>query len=196
MAKIITFSRRFQSKHPRKGQNTYFVEKILNSLKIEYRDNPDYLRMLEDLNQTTLSAGTVTMRDIIDFFYSLKPGVTESKVHTIRRGKTAIAGEFRSFRFWSQIVNKISGRKGPYHSPQIIFAPETEIKKVWDFGMDLNGIFCINGYYTKRNMDKKLAKNDGLTEEDMFDWLMPNYENPKEFSGQILCWDQSINYNI
>ncbi len=107
------------------------------------------------------------------------------KLHTIRSGSRWKAGDKFSPRVWS-------GK--PYNSKQIIIAPDLEVKKVFDFHMDLNGVYSINGKYLDSGVDYVLAINDGLTEEDMFHWFMPNYSKPKEFTGQIICWSDKVEY--
>ena len=50
MAKVRTLSMHFMKGHPREGDPTLFVEKVLNSLAIDYFDG-EYLAMLHDLNK-------------------------------------------------------------------------------------------------------------------------------------------------
>lgn len=107
------------------------------------------------------------------------------KHHTIRGGHRFKVGDYFSPRVWS---NK------PYNSKQIQFAPDIEVKKVFDFTMDLNGVYSVNGKYLDEDKYRILALNDGLTENEMFHWFMPNYDKPKEFDGQIICWSDIITY--
>lgn len=65
--------------------------------------------------------------------------------------------------------------------------------------MDLNGVYSINGKYILSEDDDdieiKLASNDGFSDpSDLFNWFMPNYKKPVSFSGQIICWNDSIEY--
>lgn len=161
MAKVITFSRTYPSYHPKKGQQTYFVEKLYNSL---YSKNNlmDYPKEL-DVDESILGI----------------------KHHTIRAGNRWKKGDFFSPRIWS-------GK--PYNSKMITLAPDIEIKNIWDFEMDLNGVYSINGKYTDEETNYRLASNDGLTEIDMQFWFMPNMDKPKIFKGQIICWTGNINY--
>lgn len=156
MSKVIIFSTKFPSYHPRKGEPTFFVEKIFKSLGI---------------SKDKISE---------EFGHEFNP-----KHHTIRAGNRWKVGDKFSPRIWS-------GK--PYRSKTITIAPDIEVKKVWDFEMDFNGIYAVNGIYIDPRKYKSLAKNDGLTEDDMFNWFMPNYNKPKDFSGQIICWNKSIEY--
>jgi len=156
MSRVITFSTKYPSYHPKKGQPTGFVPKIQKSLSLMGID-------------VSLYESNPVVLDLFD-----------PKNHTIRRGKRWKAGDKFSPRVWS-------GK--PYRSKQIIIAPDIEIKRVVDFEMDLNGVYSLDGKYIESEKTyAALAKNDGLTEDDMFQWLMPNYEKPVEFSGQVLIW--------
>lgn len=160
--RVITFSRNFPVKHPRKGEPTYFVEKIWAGLA----DITDRMQ------------GSVDMD-----WYEYYNGVP--KWHTIRAGNRWKVGDFFSPRFWS-------GK--PYNSKQSLITEPIEIKKIWDFKMDENGVYSVGGFYLDNDQYEVLAKNDGLTEEDMFHWFMPNYDKPKAFKGQIICWNEKIEY--
>ena len=71
--------------------------------------------------------------------------------------------------------------------------PDTELKNVFDVQMCLKDRYlCIENIVFKANFDttiEKLAKNDGLTVEDFYSWF-----GNKFFDGQILCWDEKIQY--
>lgn len=176
MAKVIPFSRTFPSYHFRKGQPTFFLEKFCNW----YYENNDVpscsmAHLFEELNE----------RNMDEFINSIHADVTATKNHTIRRGKRWKAGDFFSPRIWSGV---------PYQSKQIILTPDLEVKKVFDFEMDINGAYSVNGKYLDKELYPTLALNDGLTEEELFNWFMPNYNKPKEFIGQIICWNENVNY--
>lgn len=168
MSRVITFSRFFPSYHPRKGEPTYFVEKVIVGLNAPPQQQDVYLDEL-------------LAKEIIDF----DDLDTKPKYHTIRAGNRWNVGDKFSPRIWSA---------RPYHSKQIQIAPDIEVKKVWLFEMDLNGVYSVNGKYLDNELYTVLAMNDGLSEEDMFYWFMPNYDRPKEFKGQIICWNEKINY--
>lgn len=160
MSRVITFSTMFPSYHTKKGMPTHFVGKI----------------------QSSLLLGIFSYQEIHGHRIPIYIGqTTPLKHHTIRRGKKWAAGDKFSPRIWS-------GK--PYASKQITIAPDIEIKRVVDFEMNLNGVYSLNGKYIEKDKTyAALAKNDGLTEDDLFQWLMPNYEKPLEFSGQILIWN-------
>jgi hypothetical protein len=163
MSRVITFSRVFPSYHPRKGEPTYFVEKIYEGIKVPMEYISNYK------NQ--------------EFSYPFS--VPLPKYHTIRAGHRWKVGDKFSPRVWS-------GK--PYQSKMITIAPDIEIKKIFDFKMDLNGVYSVGGFYLEDHQYETLAQNDGLSEDDMFNWFMKNYNKPKEFQGQIICWNESVNY--
>lgn len=161
MARVITFSTQFQTNHPRKGEPTYFVEQIYNSIYGLY-DWSDAM-------------GVPT-----SYVMNLNTTVMGIKGHTIRRGYRWKVGDKFSPRVWS-------GK--PYASKQIIIAPEIEIKKTWDFSRDLiSDKYYLNGHEIDADRLELIAKNDGLSVEDFKAWLN------KPFLGQILCWNEHIEY--
>ncbi len=170
MSKVMTFSRYFPAYHPRKGEPTYFVEQIwnsLNELKLPVPKNKDLPH---------------------DFMWSILPlSNYGAKHHTIRAGNRWKVGDKFSPRVWS-------GK--PYNSKQIIIAPDIEIKKVWDVNFRIKGSINFrivnHRYHFDHEKMKLLAKNDGLSYRDFMDWFC----NGKEwgFSGQIICWNENINY--
>ena len=170
MPKVITFSRVFPAYHPRKGEPTYFVEKILSSLNIAPADFSD------------------EVNHIIDAFEYFN-GTYDPKHHTIRAGNRWKVGDKFSPRVWS-------GK--PYNSKQIIIAPDIEIVKVWDIEIkvkpknDLSGFadILINGNKIDAEFLKQVAANDGLTLGDLLRW----FQYPKPFKGQIICWNPNVKY--
>lgn len=156
MSRVITFSRYFPAHHPKAGQPTFFVEKILRS------------RQLIDLS-------------FLDIFIDINAFDNSTpKHHTIRAGKRWKVGDKFSPRIWSG---------NPYRSKMIIIAPDIEVKKIWDFDCDIKGVFYLNG----KALDvtsSDLPMNDGLSDNDLLDWFPVG--NP--FSGQIICWNDKINY--
>lgn len=181
--KEITFSRKFPNTHPQNGEPTYFVEAILTQLGIKYKTG-NYFKWLIEHNPD------ISDVFLMNFFDSLKRDVNP-KSHTIRNHKHPLnVGDFINPKCWA-------GK--PYNKTiegfwKIKFAPIIEIKKVWDFDVDLNCVYSINGKYTSEQTDYNLATNDGLTETQMRFWFMPNINKPKEFSGKIICWNNNINY--
>lgn len=167
--KVITFSTKFPVSHPRKGEPTFFVEKIMASLA----DCIDGWEMYDDF----------VLYDWHEYYNA------EPKHHTIRAGNRWKVGEYFSPRVWS-------GK--PYASKQIEFAQPIQIKKIWDFRMNLisRPFFKINGEGLDNETVDLLAKNDGLLLEDFKIWLTAGKPQYKSFffEGQILCWNEEINY--
>jgi hypothetical protein len=193
MSRIIPFSRNFPTYHPKKGEPTYFVEKILNSLHISYDDY--YLPLLRKLNPE------LPERILEDFVDSLKPVGEAEKHHTIRGGSRWKAGDKFSPRVW---ISR------PYHPnfhnrtripSQLIFAPDQEVKNQWPFhiGFFSNEDVKISKCFYDRldvNPVAYLAKNDGLQHQDFIDWftMSPAFKKDKKFFGQIICWNADVNY--
>ena len=177
MPKIITFSRVFPAYHPRKGEPTYFVEAILNSVMPKKANG---IINRNDIPQNVL--------DIINYFVILD-GDTQ-KHHTIRAGNRWKVGDKFSPRVWS-------GK--PYNSKQIIIAPDIEIVKTWDVKVEKDNYrnengsttivtkITINGCHKTENYEP-LAANDGLNLDDLCNWFV------KPMVGQIICWNPNINY--
>lgn len=172
MSKVITFSRTFPGYHPRAGQPTYFVEKFYKSFRNGDGAPETFWPFIDKYLETFGELPGKDFDSKKDFFTSLAP-----KHHTIRAGHRWKAGDWFSPRVWS-------GK--PYNSKQIQFAPDIQIKKVWNVQRDDYGIFLIEG---KDTYDiRELAKNDGLSEDDLWRWI----KWPME--GQIICWDETIEY--
>lgn len=123
MSKVITFSRFFPAYHPKAGQPTYFVEKIWQSLGGPTHDHA--MAFAERPGDYTSS---------IAWGYRMVDGI---KHHTIRAGHRWKEGDWFSPRVWS-------GK--PYRSKMIQFAPDIQVKKVWDFDISgHDGKFFIDG---------------------------------------------------
>lgn len=175
MAKVITFSKVFPGYHPRAGEPTFFVEKIWSGL----------LQIDRDLYTDYLTGEA--RPDYMKHYSHYEP--FDPKFHTIRLGNRFNPGDKFSPRMWS-------GK--PYNSKQIIIAPEIEIKKVWDFkikeytnGWYIDfGSYAIAYGYEQFSVLETLAKNDGLSRQDLMDW----FKYPSGFNGQIICWNDKINY--
>ena len=191
MAKVLTFSRTYPSYHPRKGEQTFFVQKIWNN--ILKGGNTSYYEIC------SLNNGLDNGRTLWDFWMSIKEDeITESKGHTIRASHRFKVGDKFSPRIWS-------GK--PYCSKQIIIAPDIEVKKVWNFeiknefqGDGFYNFFYLDGIFQSWKEIEEISKHDGLKLEDFVHWFKANdgYFSGKEytcsFSGQIICWDENINY--
>jgi hypothetical protein len=114
------------------------------------------------------------------------------KHHTIRAGERWKKGQYFSPRVWS-------GK--PYHSKQILIAPDTLITDVYDFEIkpaykllpldyDTDVIINHNFFHTDSDIMQIVAKNDGLTLAELLQW----FKYPKPFKGQIICWNQNAKY--
>jgi hypothetical protein len=156
MSKVITFSRKFPAYHPRKGEPTYFVEKI-TKWRLSCGERPVDINC--DFNE--------------EMYY-----ICEPKYHTIRAGHRWKVGDKFSPRVWS-------GK--PYYSPQITIAPDIEIKNIWNFKCDEEGLFYINEKWIDVT-STDIPNNDGLSSDDFLSWFN------KPFNGQVICWSDSIHY--
>lgn len=108
------------------------------------------------------------------------------KNHTIRAGHRWKVGDKFSPRVWS-------GK--PYRSPQVILAPDVEIKKIFDIRIKGWHVFINNKLYSglwNASRAILLAKNDGLEIEDFWSWFSQKGE--PDFEGQIICWNEKITY--
>lgn len=184
MARVVTFSTRFPGYHFRKGEPTFFVEKFLKSC---YNQS-----VLEAIKKSPLIKSKLVDLKV---FQDCDPKHTTIRVIKKRKWK---AGDKFSPRVWGDDINPKSGRSGAYHSKQIIIAPDTEIKKVWDVDIWMDDCHChigiAEGEMTIGLLSfGEVAKNDGLTFEELKAWfrLKPNQEPIK---AQILCWNNSVKY--
>lgn len=183
MAKVRTFNRYFPKGHPKEGQETFFVEKIWKSL--DYKLSQSLYFYLESFNYDS--------ELLLNFCNSIKSNSIDGKFHTIRAGKHFKDGDFFSPRVWS-------GK--PYTSPQIQIAPDLEIKRVYDFRIEVEGdyicVFVDNYPFYEENKTmvtqiealEMLAQNDGLSLQDFKDWF--KWGNP--FDGQIISWNGDEGY--
>lgn len=205
--RTLTFSRFFPKYHTKTGQPTLFIEKIWVSL---IRNNLASKQKIAELSRE-IGIGSYFVDEIKNLMASFDP-----KGHTIRAGSRWKAGDIFKPVIWGTDINPKSGRSGPYHSKQIQLAPAIEIKKVWDITItteDDDGehdwsYITLNGeHYTcyqeeyLDNKIKQLIKNDGLNVDDFYDWfkLERTYKQrvdneSKIFSGQIIAWDENLNY--
>jgi hypothetical protein len=168
MSRVITFSKTFPSYHKKAGQPTHFIEKVWASLVDQEIEAPELWHGWFNLN--------INYPFNSESFMS-SPG----KHHTIRPGTRWKAGDKFSPRIW---------KDKPYRSPQIQFAPDIEIKKVWDFYIDNDGNFSIDGNILLHADTLKLANNDGLLLEDLYEWFPVD----KPINGQVICWNDNIIY--
>ena len=168
-------SRQFPAYHPKAGQPTYFVEKVWKSIGLPEKE---ICFNAQDEYQNFLRANSSEVFE---------------KPHTIRAGNNVKVGDMLRFFVW---------RGKPYHSKQIIVTPYFEVKKVYDFEIEIVArqyIFVkinnINLWCNATEVDNglidKIAKNDGLATQDFKDWFNFGKTN---FKGQIICWNENINY--
>lgn len=170
--KVLVVSRSFPSGHPKKGQPTYFVEKILNALRFASGSLPSEMQAM--IYRYEFNGGNIER----DFDLSIK------KVHTIRVGARFKDGDMASLRIWSD---------KPYRSKQIEFA-QVEVKRVIPIKIYINWA-NFNVYYENTDgrtlrMDlDKVARNDGLSAEDFTSWFNIHPKTKASvFTGQIICW--------
>ncbi len=178
MARVMTFSTKFPKGHPKEGQPTFFVEKIINSLDIY-----DHKKM------TLMDHYSDEINETEDEFMSgsCNPVFPHGcKYHTIRSGSRWKPGMIFSPRVWS-------GK--PYNTPQIQFAPDMEVKKVWDIQIEGYVIYVNKELFSLSETSEnafKLANNDGLDIVNFWSWFP--YKPGKIFKGQIIAWDSKIEY--
>jgi len=177
MARVITFSRKFQKSHPKAGKPTNFVEKILNAFNPKYM-NFETLEQWWKLNENNQYNTENLWTNLWDLNVGNQTLLT--KHHTIRSGHRFKAGDKFSPRVWSG---------NPYNSKQIIIAPDIEVKKVFDFRCDYDGEFTVNGKWIDVT-SCDIPQNDGLSTEDFLAWFPVG----SFFDGQIICWNENIEY--
>lgn len=166
MAKVLIYSRQFPAYHQKAGEPTFFAEKFLKSW--------DESHTMDELMKAPLISHKICDIEVY--------GNCDPKHHTIRPGNRWKEGEFFSPRIWT-------GK--PYNSKQHKIAPDTKIVKVYDIIIEGISIY-INGAILTYRDKIELAENDGLEFQDMYDW----FKMPCEFSGQIICWNDKINYSF
>ena len=161
MSKIITFSTKFPNYHPKAGQPTHFVEQILSNLIKQGKADTEHLKpSFVDISALNMDC---------------------QKRHTIRKGNRFKVGDKFSARIWSG---------NPYNSKQIIFAPEIEVRQIWDIEINLAyETIKINGKEIHYNLLDVIAKNDGLSFDDFDSWFGKDF-----FEGQIICWCDDVSY--
>lgn len=165
--KIIRYrlgvSRVFPATHPRNGESTYFVKKILNTVRhtgYYASDNEENVDMINKLH---------TMRANYPLW--------EKRMKKVQEGEAVI-----ELFYWE-------GK--PYHSKQIVFATLDKDSGVgvqsyhiaeWEDedGTERAG-YCIDNRIIRGFALDYLAKNDGLSLEDFKEWFR-NYDLSKEMA--------------
>lgn len=169
--KYIMCSRFFPKGHPKAGQPTFFVERILNSIHN---------------GQMSLDNICHELKDFINDFELIAN--ERQKYHTIRSGSRYKPGDMVSLRVWSD---------KPYRSKQVEFA-QVEVKKTWEITISY-GNYSIDtiqqGSFIPNCDLEKLANNDGLHVDDFWSWFNIHPKKQGEvFRGQIICWSDSVEY--
>lgn len=177
--RVMTFSEFFPSYHPKAAQHTHFVEKIWKSFMCKRFGLPKEWH--GPVNNYTKLLNSRSPIDLMATYTSIEP-----KFHTMRQGHRWKPGDKFSPRIWT---------KKAYRSPQLVIGPDIEVKKTWDVKIKVDDNFFINGqdcgaFISFNGIVEKLAKNDGLSTEDLLDW----FPSKKEFDGQIICWNTNIEY--
>lgn len=167
--KVLMCSRSFPAGHPREGQPTHFVEKIMAGLA----DHQPGWAMYDSFVQYDWYA-----------YYNC----TMPKGHTIRAGSRFKPGDMASLRIWSD---------KPYRSKQIEFA-QVEVKATWDIQITMPdkwiAVFIL-GKYLSVDAVNVLAHNDGLEPIDFFNWFSIHpKKTAKAFTGQVISWSSEIDY--
>jgi len=181
MSRVLTFSTKFPAHHPRKGEPTFFVDKIWEAIKPSVEVMAEYYSKMNGVHYIHDPKGKGTY----------PPTPFEPKGHTIRAGNRWKVGEKFSPRVWS-------GK--PYASKQITFAPDIEVKKVWDIEILFNTnqihIGIPNGEQQWILLSAgDVAKNDGLEVRDFYNWFdTKKNRKQKVLKCQIICWNENINY--
>lgn len=139
--RVITFSTKFPSYHPRKGEPTFFVEKIYKSTGI--------------IN----SAGIFSVNNEVY-------GSCEPKHHTIRAGNRWKVGDYFSPRVWS---GKPYASKQIEFAPPIQIKKIWDI--IIERDIESRGDFNIIMFGISYSGIKDIAINDGLSVADFMSWF-------------------------
>ena len=175
MSKVIMFSRYYPTYHPKKGKPTFFAEKLLTQLRVNYF-HKDYLEMLISLNE----GKEELCKEFYRSFWDLETDINQNlaKSHTIRNGFRFKAGEKFSPKIWTA---------KPYQSKQLFIYPDIEVKKTWAFEKSrVDGFQMPQAQATTHAA--MIAKNDGILLDDFIAWFN------KPFIGQIICWNEAVSY--
>jgi len=179
MSRVLTFAKYFPAYHPRAGEPTHFVEKIWKSFMDGTYALPKEWH--EYVRKYTLIVNDEKPIDSLTRYLSVDP-----KYHTIRAGNRWKIGDKFSPRQWS-------GKA--YRSKQVIIGPDIEVRRVWNIEIKVNDSILIDGrdmgvFISRNEIVGKLAKSDGLSTEALLNW----FPNSKDFDGQIICWNDKIEY--
>jgi hypothetical protein len=203
MPKVLTVSTAFPATHPRKGDPTHFVEKILKSLDPHATYWAGQCGKCGWMGTSNNMAGGGPIADTGDYadtacpkcfstdldsepielgYYQQHPEVWP-KHHTIRAGRRFHTGDTADLRCWS-------GR--PYGSRQIQIA--TVQVRVWNI-LKLGDFFfwADPGNAISDATLTRIIHNDGLERADFFEWFKAAGRDGT-WRGQIICWGKEVNY--
>lgn len=168
-AKKLRFERVFPKGHSRSGRSTYFAEAIIKSLPEIPPSQYCHGNTKKRISDRLLPFCNYTAYD-----YALPIN------HTIRKGVFWKNGDSAEL----VLIPKAAG-----YAKSITIA-EVTICKVWDFEVK-DGIFFVQNKPIDLDKVQEIAKNDGFNLEEFLEW----YKYPKPLRGQIICWNNKIEYN-
>lgn len=162
---VITLSQRFPATHPRKGERTYFKEKLHNALLWQKGENVGY----------ALNPSDAVPQD--------QP---QLKLHTIRANYPFWAKRFEKINAGEAVLSVRQWSGKPYRSKMIEIARLTK-----DDGIGLQALeflefdpafktgIWIAGKTYGQSQKLILAKNDGLSFDDWYAWFFGKKKNGK-----------------
>lgn len=186
MSRVITYSRVFPAYHPKAGQPTNFIRKILKA-----RHLSGHLSAF-DILKISREIGLMGLQDLQSVHRFLSDPSQKPKHTTIRAGKNWKVGDKFSPRAWSA---------KPYASKQLHLGPDITISDVHDFELRFQGSFrhiymdgelfgeinpMDDGKFDVTGDLFTMASNDGLDLPDLMGWFN------KPFVGQIICWTPNL----
>lgn len=163
---VLTVSRQFPVTHKRKGEPTYFVEKILNQL-IPFG-------LLSNVEELRLNINRVIFDEC------------DPKIHTIRSNYSFWDKRIKEVQAGNAILSLRYWNGNPYKSKQVEFAVLDETSGCYiqklsflDCRIDKPYVYDERGSIRSHLADIRImAKNDGLEFEDFKDWFK-NYDLSK-----------------
>lgn len=166
--RVITVSRTFPGYHPKAGEPTYFVEKILAGLGLITIDDPVWELIL----------------------------ALDWKYHTIRAGNRWKVGDMASLRYWQGKPRQKGSKQIEFAQVEIKKVFEIRIESDKDYTAILIDDWAFyeenKTFVTQVEALQTLAANDGLTVDDLKAWFKMPVKQP--FTGQIICWSDKVNY--
>lgn len=192
MPKVRTLQQRFAKGHIRQGEPTHFVEKVLNSIKIDYTSEEYYVDLFYWNRENVKKYGWQFESKLIEFYASLEVLKDDpAKHHTIRANSKKGQKHFKK----GDEVQLAVWSGTPYYSPQIRICPPLKVT-CYDFvtSIDIEDCYLpeigkkyrhIQGMDVNESILPTVAKNDGLSLQDFFSW----FKYPKPFEGQIIAWN-------